>query len=116
MNAEYSGVSLNPKFQPVQYKVVVRMDKTETVRGKIIIPETVADREQIKQDKGTLIAFGGMAFSDFGEPKPKLGDRVLISRHAGYRFCVDEDNERIDYRVVNDKDISLILTGELDNG
>jgi len=95
------------KFQPVEFKVLIKPDKVEQYSGSIIIPETTQTRRQIEQDKGTIIALGGRAFEDFGNPLPQAGDKVLMCRHAGYRFTDKEED--VEYRVVNDKDITMIL-------
>lgn len=95
------------KFQPVEYKVLVLPDPVEEYRGKIIIPENVRDRQQIAQDRATIIAVGGNAFEEWNPPVPAPGDRVLLNKHAGYVMTDKEENQ--EYRVVNDKDITLIL-------
>jgi co-chaperonin GroES (HSP10) len=62
----------------------------------------------------TLVAIGGMAFtapdgSGWGEPTPKVGDRVKIAKYAGYFFKGADDEY---YQVCNDKDIAGILVDE----
>lgn len=98
-------------MKPVEYKVLVKPEPVQPRYGNIIIPETAREREQIAQDKGEIIAVGGNAFEDWRDPIPKVGDKVLMSRHAGYIIRVDEEEGRIEYRVVNDKDITMILEG-----
>lgn len=98
------------RFKPVEFKVLVKPDHVEQVTGNIIIPDIVRDRQQISQDKATIISVGGNAFEDWQEPIPKIGDRVLINRHSGYVFKDKDDNHQ-EYRVINDKDITMILEG-----
>ncbi|MBS3776402.1 MAG: hypothetical protein KGY70_14500 [Bacteroidales bacterium] len=100
------------KFLPVEYKVLVLPDPVEEYRGKIIIPENVRDREQIAQDRATIIAVGGNAFEEWLGSVPQVGDRVLLNKHAGY--VMKDKEESKEYRVVNDKDITLILK-EIEN-
>ncbi len=105
---------LAEKFKPIQFKVLVRPDEAEKYSGKIIIPDIARDRKQIQQDRGTIMGIGGNAFGDWEEPIPKVGDKVLMNRHAGYRFR-DVEGENTEYRVINDADISLILKGDIAN-
>jgi len=93
-------------FQPVEYKVLIKLDKVpDTACGGLIIrPEIVRDREQIAQERGTVVAVGGRAFEDFGEPKPKVGDRVAFSKYVGAAMQDEKDRSQL-WRVVNDKDI-----------
>lgn len=95
---------------PIEYKVLVRLDKAkEKTQGGIIIPEDTRDRKAMAEVKGTLIAKGGKAFEDFGDPSPKSGDRVMIAKYAG-KMVAGADGE--EYRLVSDKDVSSILTDE----
>ena len=73
-------------IQPVEYKVLIELDVLEekTSMG-IIIPANRLERDQMAQTRATLIAVGGNAFEDWGDPKPKVGDRVLVQKYAGER-------------------------------
>jgi len=106
------------KYQPIEYKVLLIVDPVDqmTESGLIIKPDITRDREQVSQDRGRILATGSKAFEDFGDIFPKTGDRVLMNKHAGYRFQHREKQDRVDFdlRVVNDKDISMIL--EEDDG
>ena len=95
------------KFVPVEYKVLICLDKLEerTVGG-IIIPDERRDRDQMAQTEATLVAVGGNAFEDWKGTIPKAGDRVLVAKYAGERPDKDESNP---YRLCNDKDICAIL-------
>lgn len=93
-------------IKPVEYKVLVKLVEVEKqTLGGIIIPETSREREEMAQCKASLISVGGNAFEGWAEPKPKVGDRVLIGKYAGYPI----DDNGIKYRVINDKDITAIL-------
>lgn len=97
------------KIAPVEYKVLIKLDEMENrTSGGIIIPDERHERDQMAQTEATLVAVGGIAFTDpdWGEPKPKPGDRVLVSKYAGERPNKDESNP---YRLCMDKDICAIL-------
>lgn len=109
---------LSEKYKPIEYKVLLMADVVSetTESGLLFKPDIARDRQQIAQDRGRIMSFGGKAFNDFGEPKPRIGDKVLMNKHAGYRFShrEKEEGKRMDYdlRVVNDKDINMILEEE----
>ena len=94
---------------PIEYKVLVRIDKTSEKVGSIFIPDAVKDQKDMAEVKGTMIAHGGKAFGDFGDPFPKAGDRVMIAKYAG-KLVSGADG--LEYRIVSDKDISSIITNE----
>lgn len=86
---------------PVEYKVLLELDPVEEkTAGGIIVPDSRREMQQMAQTEATLLAVGGNAFSDWAEPKPKVGDRVLIDQYAGQapkrgedlrRLCMDKD-------------------------
>lgn len=95
---------------PVEYKVIVKVDKLEeTTEGGIIMPPEVLEREQMGHTRGVLIEIGGNSFEDFKPPIPQRGQRVMVARYAGLLFTGADGKE---YRVVQDKDIVLILEKE----
>lgn len=93
---------------PVEYKVLIELERIEekTASG-IIIPDIRKDRDQMAQTKATLRAIGGNAFEDWQGVKPKVGDKVLVSKYAGERPDRDESNP---LRLCMDKDICAILS------
>lgn len=101
----------NPSgLQPVEYKVLIKQDETEKVTdGGIVLPKETTEKEQWAEVKATLIAVGGKAFHDFGDPNPRPGDRVVVRQYAGYKI---KGKDKIEYQVCNDKDITLIINEE----
>lgn len=107
---------MSEAIEPVEYRVLVKpfaIEETDPVlksakAAGIELPQDNRDREQMAQQKGMLIAKGGNAFSDWNEPTPKLGDTVMFGKYAGYNIA---SNEEI-YRVLNDKDISAIISNK----
>lgn len=94
------------KIIPVEYKVLIRLDVLqEKTAGGIILPDERRERDQMAQTEATLEAVGGNAFEDWGEPKPKPGDRVLVTKYAGEAPKQGEDG----LRLCMDKDICAIL-------
>ena len=97
-------------IQPVEYKVLVLLDKVEEkTEGGIYFPDATRDREEWASQRGTLIAIGGNAFEDFKEPTPKPGDRIYAARYAGSN--VDGKDGKT-YQLMNDKELSAIIKEE----
>jgi len=95
-------------MRPVDFKVKVKMDKPEEKIGSIYIPDSVQDSHQIEQDMGEIIDMGGRACADFGEPVPEIGDRVMVSRHAGFIMYEGSGKDKVMYKIINDKDITMV--------
>jgi co-chaperonin GroES (HSP10) len=102
MTKNESGVT------PVEYRCVVKLDAVERKSaGGIIYSDDKVDRNQMASVNGMLIAVGGNAFADWGDPIPRVGDRVTIMKYAG-QFRTADPNDP--FRIVNDKDILAIVT------
>jgi chaperonin GroES len=98
------------KVIPVEYKVLIRPDEVDDMSaGGMYLPESARDKQQYAMDKGTVIATGEGFFRDLPGPVPKVGQRVMYSKYAGSVITLEEDGQRKDYRLCNDKDICAIL-------
>lgn len=101
-------------FHPLEYKVLVRPDlieeTDETIKRckalGIEMPESEKLRDQLKQITGVLVAIGGKSFEDFGDPTPAIGQRVYFAKYAGIMIEADDKTE---YRLMSDKDITALL-------
>ena len=101
------------KIVPVEYKVYIEVDEiSDKSEGGLYLPEQTREREQYAHDKGTLIAVGGMAFSDWKGRKPEVGDKVIFNKYAGSMIQVREDRQLMKFRLCNDKDICAIMEVE----
>ena len=103
-------------IKPLEYRVLVKLDGVETVtRGGIFLPPAARESLQFSQEKGTLIAKGGLAFEDFPKEEQELlvpGTRIMFSKYAGVKVRGADGNE---YQLGNDKDVTAILTEEVAN-
>jgi len=98
-------------IQPIEYKVLVLPDiLSDATVGGIIRPDRVKEIEQAAAVRGWLVAAGGKAFQDFGEPMPKIGDRVQYAKYSGVHEVPGADGKQ--YILCNDKDIAAIITKE----
>lgn len=95
------------KLFPVEYKILVKLDKVEEMTsGGIFIPMTLRDKQQMMQVEATLIAVGGNAFEDWEGKVPVIGDRIYVAKAAGYTV-IGTDGEK--YQLMNDKDIAAVI-------
>lgn len=101
-------------LQPIEYKVIVKPDLIEETdeaikRFKAMgmeLPEAEKERDKQKQITGTLVAIGGNAFNDMAGLLPKVGDKVYFAKYAGIVLAADDKTE---FRIMNDKDITAVL-------
>lgn len=108
------ATSDNPSgVYPTEYKVLVRPKAAEEKsKGGILLPDETKERNQFAQMEGELVAVSPLAFTYanaaewMGAPKPKPGDRVLFAKYAG---AVIKGRDGVDYRIVNDKDLTAVL-------
>lgn len=77
------------KMVPLGDRVIVKLlDKEETKKGGIIIPDTAKERPS----EGEVIAVGKGRRSNSGErmePEVKKGDRVLFNKYAGTEIEIE---------------------------
>lgn len=94
-------------FEPIQYKVLVKVDHVEEkTSGGIIIPETERDRHQHATSNGTVVAVGDCACTGEGfteRQRLQPGDRVVIKKYGGEILEVNGDREH--WRVVLDTEV-----------
>lgn len=104
--------SLNPSgIRPTEFKVLIEPDAVEEKIGSIIVPDIVKDKEKYATTDGTIIAISHLAFSyataeEWGDEKPKAGDRVAYAKYAGARR---KGKDGKDYLLVNDKDVVAVI-------
>jgi co-chaperonin GroES (HSP10) len=92
-------------WQPTGSKIMVEVEKVERrTQSGLYIPDQVADRQDMSQMTGTVVAMGPLAFHDQPIPWCTVGDRVKFSKYAGYLHKEAD----IDYRVFSDLDIIMV--------
>ena len=91
-------------IKPLADRVIVKAAEKETMKGGIIIPDTVKEKPQ----QGTIVAVGPGLISDSGErvkPEVKKGDIVLYGKYSGTEVNVDG----VDYLILRESDVLAIL-------
>lgn len=94
-------------IHPTEFKVLILPDAVEEKIGSIYVPEDTKTKETYATTKGVIIAVSHLAFTyateaEWGDHKPKPGDRVLFAKYAGARHKARDGR---DYLLINDKDV-----------
>lgn len=95
---------------PLGRAVLISPYEPEMRQGLIQLPPSVQQRTQMVEQRATVIAVGDSAWDDEKSPRAKPGDRVLVTKFAGYMAVGPKDNEQ--YRLVNDRDIFARIAEE----
>ena len=98
-------------IHPVEYRVLIRLEPTPDKVGDVFLPDKYKERLQMAGVRATLIAIGGLAFTqDNGEPwpdAPEVGDQVVVEQYSGQPPKAGDLESLL--RVCNDKDIVAVL-------
>lgn len=90
-------------LKPLGRAVLVRMIEIEEMKASLIqIPQHVKQNSAMMETRAEVIEIGASCWEDEREPRAKIGDKVIITRMAGYA-AIGDDKEI--YRLVNDRDI-----------
>ena len=77
------------KVKPLHDRILIkRLDRTEEVKGGIIIPDTAKEKPM----EGEVIAVGSGKVSDDGKVQEltvKPGERVLVGKYSGTEIKID---------------------------
>ena len=96
-------------LKPLGRAVLLEHYEPERKAGLIVIPENVKDRTVMLEQRAVVIELGQHCYPD--EPaRCAPGDKVLVSRMAGYIAVGPADGKR--YLMVNDRDIFAQITKE----
>lgn len=91
--------------QPIEFNCVVEMRPVlAKIRGFHKTDE-IREREAYMNVYATLVAVGPRAFDGFGEPAPKVGDRVMIKQYGGQFLDAFQLKTM---RIIPDKEIVAI--------
>lgn len=100
-------------LKPLGRAVLLKHYEPERKEGLIVLPDVVKDRTLMVEQRAVVIELGAYAYPD-EPPRCKPGDKVLISKMAGYLAIGPADGQR--YLMVNDRDIFAQITEEKAHG
>jgi co-chaperonin GroES (HSP10) len=90
--------------------VLIKTYEPERKGGLIEIPDNVQGRMAMVDNRAVVVAVGPSAWHDEPQPRAKVGDRVLVTKFAGFMAKGPRDGQT--YRLVNDRDIFCAITHE----
>ena len=117
-----------PDWIPSGNKIMVQLDQVESFsQGGIFIPQQVSERDQMNQTEGTVVALGPLAYKDFRGWSTEqqqwvliqpvaVGSRIKFQRHHGWVHLEGEGEDRVEYRVMHDTDVTMILRNGAQTG
>ncbi len=104
-------------IQPIEYKVLVRLDPVMPDKkiGSIFIPDEHIERQQMAGTEATLLSVGALAFTETlpdgswrrWPDAPRPGDRVLMDKYSGNPPKAGDIENLV--RICNDQDVLAVL-------
>src|SRR3990167_5311076 len=102
-------------LDPRGVAVLIKTYEPERKGGLIEIPDNVQGRMSMVDNRATVVAIGPNAWHDEPSPRAVVGERVLVTKFAGFMAKGPKDGQM--YRLVNDQDIFCAITDEeIENG
>jgi len=95
-------------LKPLGVAVLIKPYEPERKGGQIVLPDAVAGRNAMVDNRAVVVEVGPNAWHDESTPRAAAGDKVLITKFAGFMAKGPLDDET--YRLVNDRDIFCALT------
>lgn len=83
--------------------VLIKPYTPERKGGLIELPDFAQSRLALADNRAIVVQVGDDAWSDEPKPRAKPGDKVLVTKFAGFMAVGTADGEQ--YRLVNDRDI-----------
>ena len=100
-------------LKPLGVAVLIKAYEPERKGGQIVLPDNVAGRMAMVDNRAVVVAIGPNAWHDEPSPRAKVGEKVLVTKFAGFMAVGPLDGGT--YRLVNDRDIFCAITDEGDS-
>ena len=100
----------NSGLKPLGVAVLIKPYEPDRKGALIEIPETVREKTAMVETRAIVVDIGPAAWHDEPQPRAKVGDRVLVTKFAGFQALGPEDGQI--YRIVNDRDIFCAITSD----
>ena len=97
-------------LEPRGVAVLIKLYEPERKGAQIVLPESVQGRLSMVDNRAVVVAVGPSAWQDEPTPRAVVGERVLVTKFAG--FMAKGPADGIIYRLVNDRDIFCAITHE----
>ncbi len=100
----------NSGLVPAGRAVLVETYTPEMKKSIIVMPDSVSDNAQMLETRAIVVDVGPHAWHDEPSPRAKVGDKVFISKFAGFLAKGTKDGKP--YRFINDRDIFARIVEE----
>lgn len=97
-------------LEPRGVAVLIKGYEPERKGAQIVLPDSVQGRMSMVDNRAVVVAVGPSAWHDEPSPRAAVGDKVLVTKFAGFMAKGPKDGEM--YRLVNDRDIFCAITYE----
>lgn len=97
-------------LEPRGVAVLIKTYEPERKGAQIVIPDNVQGRMAMVDNRAVVVAIGPSAWHDEPVPRAAVGDKVLVTKFAGFMAKGPADGQM--YRLVNDRDIFCAITHE----
>lgn len=97
-------------LKPLGRAVLVRPYEPEVRSSILHIPDSVRENQQMVEQRAVVVEVGDNCWCDEPAPRAKAGDKVLVSKFAGFMARGTRDGEQ--YRFINDRDIFAAIEVE----
>lgn len=101
-------------LEPAGFAVLIEPQEIETdlkvsKDSKIVIPDSVKDRQRIETSIGKVLGIGQEAWKDLGTGKPwcQVGDTIMFSKYGG-KLYTHEETQKV-YVMINDRDVIGVM-------
>lgn len=98
-------------LKPLGRAVLVEPYEPGIAGGRIKIPDFVKQNSALADTRCIVVECGPHAWHDEPTPRAKSGDRVLVTKYAGFMATGTKDGKL--YRLVNDRDIFCCIVEEV---
>lgn len=97
-------------LDPRGVAVLIQTYEPERKGALIEIPDTVKGRMDMVDSRAVVVAVGPQAWYDERQARALPGDKVLVTKYAGFMAKGPKDGKM--YRLVNDRDIFCAIVDE----
>jgi co-chaperonin GroES (HSP10) len=98
---------------PAGWRVLIKPKEVKEVSkgGIILATEGTKEREQMANTTGIVIAMGDQCYEKMSKPWCVVGSKVIFAKYSGLLY---KGKDGIDYRLINDDDITGTLDADVD--
>lgn len=94
-------------------RAVLLMDWAPELKETLVaLPDQVAHSQMLMNQRAIVVAIGPCAWEDESQPRAAVGEKVLVTKFAGFIASSDVTADGKVYRLVNDRDVFAAIVAE----